>query len=74
MIEELRQNPKSSINEQIKKTLPHTWLNIQGSLFPWLTEELRALTKKVTGFGDHIRNTTHQRIYLFQLWFSWEFA
>jgi hypothetical protein len=27
-------------------TLSQTWLNIQGSLFPWLTEELGPLTKK----------------------------
>jgi hypothetical protein len=30
----------------LRETLSQTWLNIQGSLFPWLTEELGALTKK----------------------------
>jgi hypothetical protein len=27
-------------------TLSQTWLNIQSSLFPWLSEELGSLTKK----------------------------
>jgi hypothetical protein len=31
---------------RLRDTLSQTWLNIQGSLFPWLTEELGPLTKK----------------------------
>jgi Transposase DDE domain/Transposase domain (DUF772) len=31
---------------RLRDTLSQTWLNIQGSLFPWLTEELGALTQK----------------------------
>jgi hypothetical protein len=31
---------------RLRGTLSLTWLNIQGSLFPWLTEELGPLTKK----------------------------
>lgn len=31
---------------RLQDTLSQTWLNIQGSLFPWLTEELGPLTKK----------------------------
>lgn len=30
----------------LRETLSQAWLNIQGSLFPWLTEELGELTKK----------------------------
>jgi hypothetical protein len=30
----------------LRETLSQTWLNIQGSLFPWLVEELGDLTKK----------------------------
>jgi hypothetical protein len=31
---------------RLRETLAQTWLNIQGSLFPWLREELGPLTKK----------------------------
>jgi hypothetical protein len=31
---------------RLRDTLSQTWLNIQGSLYPWLTEELGPLTKK----------------------------
>jgi hypothetical protein len=31
---------------RLRETLSQTWLNIQSSLFPWLTEELGVLTKK----------------------------
>ena len=31
---------------RLRATLSQTWLTIQGSSFPWLTEELGALTKK----------------------------
>ena len=31
---------------KLRNTLSQYWLNIQGSLFPWLTEELGPLTKK----------------------------
>jgi hypothetical protein len=31
---------------RLKDTLSQTWLNIQSSLFPWLSEELGALTEK----------------------------
>jgi hypothetical protein len=31
---------------RLQETLSQTWLNIQGSLFPWLTEELGPLTRK----------------------------
>jgi hypothetical protein len=31
---------------RLRDTLSQTWLNIQGSLFPWLTEELGPLTQK----------------------------
>jgi hypothetical protein len=31
---------------RLRDTLSQTWLNIQGSLFPWLIEELGPLTKK----------------------------
>jgi hypothetical protein len=31
---------------RLRDTLSQTWLNIQGSLFPWLTEELGPLTAK----------------------------
>lgn len=31
---------------KLRDTLSQTWLNIQGTLFPWLTEELSPLTKK----------------------------
>lgn len=31
---------------KLHDTLSQTWLNIQSSLFPWLTEELGALTQK----------------------------
>jgi hypothetical protein len=31
---------------RLRETLSQTWLNIQGSLCPWLTEELGVLTKK----------------------------
>jgi len=31
---------------RLRETLSQTWLNIQSSLFPWLTEELGELTKK----------------------------
>jgi len=31
---------------RLRDTLSQTWLNIQGSLFPWLSEELGPLTKK----------------------------
>lgn len=31
---------------RLQDTLSQTWLNIQGSLFPWLTEELGPLTQK----------------------------
>ena len=31
---------------RLRDTLSQTWLNIQGSLFPWLTEELGPLTNK----------------------------
>jgi hypothetical protein len=31
---------------KLRDTLSHYWLTIQGSLFPWLTEELGELTKK----------------------------
>ena len=31
---------------RLRETLSQTWLNIQGSLFPWLTEELGPLTTK----------------------------
>ena len=31
---------------RLRDTLSQTWLNIQGSLFPWLTQELGPLTKK----------------------------
>lgn len=30
----------------LRETLSQAWLNIQGSLFPWLAEELGDLTKK----------------------------
>lgn len=43
----LLKNPKSSTNEQItSNTVSQTWLNIQGSLLPQLTEELDVLIKK----------------------------
>jgi hypothetical protein len=31
---------------RLRETLSQTWLNIQGSLFPWLSEELGPLTDK----------------------------
>jgi len=31
---------------RLRDTLSQTWVNIQGSLFPWLTEELGPLTTK----------------------------
>ena len=31
---------------KLRETLSQTWLNIQGSLFPWLSEELGPLTEK----------------------------
>ena len=31
---------------RLHETLSQTWLNIQGSLFPWLSEELEPLTEK----------------------------
>jgi hypothetical protein len=31
---------------KLRDALPQTWLNIQGSLFPWLSEELGPLTEK----------------------------
>jgi hypothetical protein len=31
---------------RLRDTLSQTWLNIQGSLFPWLSEELGSLTEK----------------------------
>jgi transposase len=31
---------------RLRDTLSQTWLNIQGSLFPWLTDELGPLTRK----------------------------
>ena len=31
---------------KLRDTLSQYWLNVQGSLFPWLTEELGPLTKK----------------------------
>lgn len=31
---------------KLRETLSQYWMNIQGSLFPWLTEELGGLTKK----------------------------
>ena len=31
---------------RLRDTVSQYWLNIQGSLFPWLTEELGSLTKK----------------------------
>lgn len=31
---------------RLRETLSQTWLNIQGSLFPWLSEELGPLTEK----------------------------
>ncbi len=31
---------------KLQNTLSQYWLTIQGSLFPWLTDELRPLTKK----------------------------
>ncbi len=31
---------------RLQETLSQTWLNIQGSLFPWLSEELGPLTEK----------------------------
>ena len=31
---------------KLQNTLSQYWLNIQGSLFPWLTEELGPLTQK----------------------------
>lgn len=30
----------------LRDTLSQTWLTIQGSLFPWLSEELGPLTEK----------------------------
>ena len=30
----------------LRETLSQTWLGIQGSLFPWLAEELGPLTQK----------------------------
>jgi hypothetical protein len=43
----LLKNPKPSINEQITiNIITMTWLNVQGTLFPWLTKELGVLTKK----------------------------
>ena len=32
---------------QLRETLSQYWLNIQGSLFPWLKEELGGLTEKL---------------------------
>ena len=31
---------------RLRDTLSQTWLNIQSSLFPWLSEELGPLTEK----------------------------
>ena len=31
---------------QLRESLSQYWLNIQGSLFPWLKEELGELTEK----------------------------
>ena len=31
---------------KLRDTLSQTWLNIQSSLFPWLSEELGPLTEK----------------------------
>jgi hypothetical protein len=31
---------------KIRDALSQTWLNIQNSLFPWLSEELGSLTEK----------------------------
>ena len=31
---------------KLRETLSQYWITIQGSLFPWLTEELGKLTKK----------------------------
>lgn len=31
---------------RLNKTLSQAWLNMQSSLFPWLTEELGLLTAK----------------------------
>ena len=41
--------PKNNIYRQmnrLRETLSQTWLGIQGSLFPWLAEELGPLTQK----------------------------
>lgn len=35
-----------SLHEQLTESLPQAWLNIQGSLFPWLAEELGSLLQK----------------------------
>ena len=36
---------------KLREGLSHYWLNIQGSLFPWLKEELGPLTEKRQQFG-----------------------
>jgi hypothetical protein len=44
---------------RLRETLSQTWLSIQISLFPWLSEELGPLTKKVARVGVNIRVDTH---------------
>ena len=42
----------------LRETLSQTWLSIQISLFPWLSEEL-ATNQEATRIGGHIRADTH---------------